>query len=167
MASRSASSLTNTTPRTCLCSPTTHPGSFRCSTHKKKPQPRVPRPNVPRNPSSSLKVFLLRVIKPSSHDLQRRKNFQPKPTRFCLMNGNRDAVTVSWSLFSSLVSLMFTTEYLVPCHFFCFSILNPFSGVRNIVCEYTCKYKILKCSVMIITIKIHYFDQKFLVEKIE
>nr|KYP59108.1 hypothetical protein KK1_014536 [Cajanus cajan] len=89
--------------RACLCSPTTHSGSFRCSLHKKKP-PRT----VSRNPSqshhldssmvakaNSLKAFLLQVIKPSSHDLHRRKNFQPKPSRFCLINGNNDAVAVS------------------------------------------------------------------------
>ncbi|KAJ1440078.1 hypothetical protein SESBI_02314 [Sesbania bispinosa] len=113
MASRTVPSITNShshsqshtnpTPRTCLCSPTTHPGSFRCSLHKKSHRA------VPKNPSknshhlepsmaaktNSLKAFLLQIIKPSSHDLHRRKNFQPKPTRFCLMNGNRDAVAVS------------------------------------------------------------------------
>ncbi|KAK7304733.1 hypothetical protein VNO77_42620 [Canavalia gladiata] len=114
MASRNAPSIskshshTKPTPspqstRACLCSPTTHPGSFRCSLHKKH------HPSVHRNPSNnyhhlessmvakanSLKAFLLQLIKPSSHDLHRRKNFQPKPTRFCLMNGNNDAVAVS------------------------------------------------------------------------
>ncbi|KAK7411670.1 hypothetical protein VNO78_03105 [Psophocarpus tetragonolobus] len=95
------------TKRACLCSPTTHPGSFRCSLHKKTHR------TVSRNPSNnnnishnlnssmaaktnSLKAFLLQVIKPSSQDLHRRKNFQPKPTRFCVMNnGNIDAVAVS------------------------------------------------------------------------
>ncbi|KAG4991011.1 hypothetical protein JHK87_024468 [Glycine soja] len=93
------------TKRACLCSPTTHPGSFRCSFHKK------PLRTVPRNPSNNtshhhldssifsakadslMKAFLLQVIKPSSHDLHRRKSFQPKPTRFCLMNGNNDGVS--------------------------------------------------------------------------
>ncbi|XP_061351172.1 uncharacterized protein LOC133296242 [Gastrolobium bilobum] len=119
MASRSAPSNskshshTNPPPphppasRTCLCSPTTHPGSFRCSMHK-KPHKALPRsmPTYPSNnthhwelpmaaKANSLKAILLQVIKPSSHDLHRRKNFQPKPSRFCLMNGNRDAVAVS------------------------------------------------------------------------
>ncbi|BAT79898.1 hypothetical protein LR48_Vigan04g027300 [Vigna angularis] len=108
MASKVAPSIPKSQPhikRACLCSPTTHPGSFRCSLHKRKPHI-----TVPRNPSNnshlfhsspmpskphSLKPFLQLVIKPSSHDLHRRKNFHPKPTRFSLMNGNNDAVPVS------------------------------------------------------------------------
>ncbi|KAJ1382365.1 hypothetical protein SESBI_44281 [Sesbania bispinosa] len=109
MASRNASSITKsqysqtkTSPsRTCLCSPTNHPGSFRCSMHK-KPAPRavVARP-LPQSPPSSsvphqsLKAILLQIIKPSSNDAHRKKNFQPKPSRFCLMNSNRGAVAVS------------------------------------------------------------------------
>ncbi|TKY73040.1 hypothetical protein E2542_SST01787 [Spatholobus suberectus] len=106
MATRIAPSISKSqshTKRACLCSPTTHPGSFRCSLHKK------PLRTVTRNPSNtshhldssmaakanSLKAFLMQVIKPSSHDLHRRKNFHPKPSRFCLMNGNNDAVEVS------------------------------------------------------------------------
>ncbi|KAK9281441.1 hypothetical protein L1049_004343 [Liquidambar formosana] len=42
-----------------------------------------------------LKAFLMHIIKPSSQGLQRRKNFQPRPTRFCLMNSNGDGVAVS------------------------------------------------------------------------
>ncbi|KAK7292008.1 hypothetical protein RIF29_07616 [Crotalaria pallida] len=111
---KSHNSHTNTTPtppsRTCLCSPTNHPGSFRCNMHKKPPRATAARP-LPRSPSStnphhldspmlvkanSLKAILLQIIKPSSHDLHKRKTFHPKPTRFCLMNnGNRDAVAVS------------------------------------------------------------------------
>lgn len=107
--SKSHSRTNKPQSRTCLCSPTTHPGSFRCSMHK-KPHRSVSR-QIPKNPFhcsnscneispmvakvNSLKAFLLQVIKPSSHDVHRRKNFQPKPTRFCLMNGNRDAVVVS------------------------------------------------------------------------
>ncbi|ONI16354.1 hypothetical protein PRUPE_3G093700 [Prunus persica] len=33
-----------------------------------------------------LNAFLKLMIKPSSHHLQRRMNFKPRPTRFCLMN---------------------------------------------------------------------------------
>ncbi|TKY54766.1 hypothetical protein E2542_SST19178 [Spatholobus suberectus] len=114
MASRSASttksqhSHTSQPPRTCLCSPTTHRGSFRCSMHKKPPRgvarplPRSPSPNPHHHWNSSmaakansLKAILLQMLKPSSHDLHRRKSFQPKPTRFCLMNGNTGAVAVS------------------------------------------------------------------------
>ncbi|KAE9602330.1 hypothetical protein Lalb_Chr12g0198451 [Lupinus albus] len=83
----------------CLCSPTTHLGSFRCSVHKKPP--RGSAPPLPRGPSmhvkpNSLKAILLQIIKPSSsHGHHKRKTFHQKPTRFCLMNGNRDAVAVS------------------------------------------------------------------------
>ncbi|OAY46981.1 uncharacterized protein LOC110617041 [Manihot esculenta] len=91
--------------RTCLCSPTTHPGSFRCSLHRN--YQRVPSRRSSSSSSSnnwelaviakanSLKAFLLQIIKPSSHDLQRRRNFRPRPSRFCLMNANRDGFAVS------------------------------------------------------------------------
>nr|DAD27298.1 TPA_asm: hypothetical protein HUJ06_028766 [Nelumbo nucifera] len=111
MASRNVSSNSkpqNPAIRTCLCSPTNHPGSFRCSLHRnsRKLYTRssvhvvsnsttnrsdwrmVDKPNL-------LKEFLMQIIKPSKHDLRRRSNFQPKPTRFCLMNSNSGGVTVS------------------------------------------------------------------------
>ncbi|KAI4335629.1 hypothetical protein L6164_014261 [Bauhinia variegata] len=120
MASRARNALSNSntnpspspSPRTCLCSPTTHPGSFRCSLHrnKNKTQVRTLAPPVvqvssnhlhrqresPTSPKAdSVQAILLKIIKPSTNDLQSRKNFQTKPTRFCLMNGNRDVVAVS------------------------------------------------------------------------
>ncbi|XP_057432710.1 uncharacterized protein LOC130725508 [Lotus japonicus] len=95
MASRSASSSSSS--RTCMCSPTTHPGSFRCSMHKNRPRSVLPRNTSNYNPhrsdsskANSLKAILLQIIKPSNQDLHRRKNFQPKPTRFYLMNSNTD-----------------------------------------------------------------------------
>lgn len=114
MASRNGSSCSVTArsqSRTCLCAPTSHPGSFRCSNHKKPPRAMVvsrPTATLPRSPSSSdpycdqsismaaiakansLKAILLQIIKqPStSHDVHRRKTFHPKPTRFSLMNRN-------------------------------------------------------------------------------
>ncbi|EEF30937.1 conserved hypothetical protein [Ricinus communis] len=109
MASKNASSNskshTHQQARTCLCSPTTHPGSFRCSLHRNfnrfsnrsrtaHVSPRKWELSVIAK-ANSLKAFLLQIIKPSSHDLQRRRNFQPRPTRFCLMNANRDGVAVS------------------------------------------------------------------------
>ncbi|KAL5774782.1 hypothetical protein ACOSP7_012339 [Xanthoceras sorbifolium] len=113
MASKYASSSNNSksqtpTRTTCLCSPTKHPGSFRCSHHRNMQRSYSRSTTTVRFSSSdrswelaviakaqALKAFLLQIIKPSSHDLQRRRNFQPKPTRFCLMNGNRDGVAVS------------------------------------------------------------------------
>ncbi|KAH7546277.1 hypothetical protein FEM48_Zijuj01G0183200 [Ziziphus jujuba var. spinosa] len=91
--------------RSCLCSPTNHPGSFRCSLHRNSHKATAGDHQMRLRPSSnnvqwdlailakanSIKEFILRVIKPSSHDIQRRRNFQPnKPTRFCLMNNNRE-----------------------------------------------------------------------------
>ncbi|RRT75884.1 hypothetical protein B296_00030799, partial [Ensete ventricosum] len=40
----------------------------------------------------SVRAVLLKIISPSSHDLRRRRNFQPKPSRFQLMNGDGRAV---------------------------------------------------------------------------
>ena len=92
--------------RTCLCSPTTHPGSFRCSLHrnfrKVSSGSRTGRVGSNHNwdltvvaKANPFKAILLQIIKPSSHDLQRRRDFQPRPTRFCLMNANRNGVAVS------------------------------------------------------------------------
>ncbi|KAL9242474.1 hypothetical protein vseg_016467 [Gypsophila vaccaria] len=79
------------TPRTCLCSPTNHPGSFRCQLHRNT--------NTNTNNSQSatkkvaanikeksMKAMLLQLIKPSSHNLRRRGRFQAQPTRFYLLN---------------------------------------------------------------------------------
>ena len=89
-----ASSKSNTLKRICTCSPTTHPGSFRCSLHRNV---RKSSKNSSYSTSSnwelaknmakgnSLKSLLLQIIQPSSHDLQRRRNFQPKPSRFFLV----------------------------------------------------------------------------------
>jgi len=131
MASRNASSMTNSHShtnqqhRTCMCSPTNHPGSFRCSKHKKPPRNVVARPSssssselnhyfdhtsmeMAAKVNNSLKAILLKIIKHrSSHDLHRRKNFQPKPTRFFVMNH----VAVAWP---SIKDINF------------FSIINPF-----------------------------------------
>ncbi|KAH8506435.1 hypothetical protein Peur_044341 [Populus x canadensis] len=92
--------------RTCLCSPTTHPGSFRCSLHrnfrKVSSGSRIGRVGSNHNwdltvvaKANPFKAILLQIIKPSSHDLHRRRDFQPRPTRFCLMNANRNGVAVS------------------------------------------------------------------------
>lgn len=113
-----SSSSSSSSSRTCLCSPTNHPGSFRCSLHRAH-HPRkasagesaVHDANANRSKTKTmmmatssskpglLKAFLMQIIKPSSHHLQRRRNFQPRPTRFCLMNsghgGGHDGVAVS------------------------------------------------------------------------
>lgn len=105
----------------CLCSPTSHPGSFRCSLHRSSRSPaRIsdPKPQKKRvlDPSllskvGAVKAFLMQLIKPSSRHLQRRRNFQPKPTRFCGLN-NHNPVAVSW--FSSIfLNFLFFFSFLV------------------------------------------------------
>ncbi|XP_047942521.1 uncharacterized protein LOC125189271 [Salvia hispanica] len=83
--------------RACMCSPTNHPGSFRCSLHKSvatKPQtPPSGRLNMRR---SAMKNSLVRIgavegewvrralaalIRPSSHQQRRRAEFRRRPTR--------------------------------------------------------------------------------------
>ncbi|GAV70906.1 hypothetical protein CFOL_v3_14404, partial [Cephalotus follicularis] len=94
--------------RTCLCSPTTHPGSFRCALHRNSQKVSGKSTSVSINvnrlmnsevmitsKTNVVKAFLMQIIKPSSRDLQRRRNFQPKPTRFCQMCSNGHGVPVS------------------------------------------------------------------------
>ncbi|KAK8660952.1 hypothetical protein V6N13_051857 [Hibiscus sabdariffa] len=100
-----ASPNSNSQPRRCLCAPTSHPGSFRCSLHRDfttspariKAVHVSPTPNHRQSAmltkAKSVKAFLFQIIKPSSHDMQRRRSFQPKPSRFCLLNGNGVAVS--------------------------------------------------------------------------
>nr|XP_043637732.1 uncharacterized protein LOC122608704 [Erigeron canadensis] len=101
--------------KTCLCSPTTHPGSFRCSLHKNSN-------NGARNLNGSsnenndlsnyrshrlyarrsamtnslvrigtvegdlVKRALASLIRPSSHQQRRRNDFQRRPSRLSLMS---------------------------------------------------------------------------------
>ncbi|GMJ07553.1 hypothetical protein HRI_004424500 [Hibiscus trionum] len=100
--SRASSSNSKSEPRTCLCSPTSHPGSFRCTLHRnlnKKPSTRNRMRAVHDSPkyhanAKPTKTVLLQIIKPASHCTQRRRNFQPMPSRFCLLNGNNNRVGV-------------------------------------------------------------------------
>ncbi|WOK91609.1 hypothetical protein Cni_G00300 [Canna indica] len=100
----SSSSSSSSSSRTCLCAPTTHPGSFRCSLHRSTRNKISNRPAAVKSPelmtikgggggggakvkSSSVRAVLLKMmISPSSRGLRRRKNFQPTPSRFRLMN---------------------------------------------------------------------------------
>ncbi|KAL3497322.1 hypothetical protein ACH5RR_040054 [Cinchona calisaya] len=95
--------------RTCLCSPTTHPGSFRCSLHKNSPPPQQQSPSQSIAYSlknltiqrSAMKNSLVRIgtvegdlvkralaalIRPSSHQIRRRSNFQRRPSRLSVMS---------------------------------------------------------------------------------
>ncbi|KAH6757455.1 serine-rich protein-like protein [Perilla frutescens var. hirtella] len=92
--------------RTCMCSPTNHPGSFRCSLHKAGTATRRAetasygnsgRLNMRR---SAMKNSLVRIgtvegewvkralaalIRPSSHHQRRRGEFQPRRSRLSVM----------------------------------------------------------------------------------
>ncbi|KAM0957033.1 hypothetical protein ACFX2I_025167 [Malus domestica] len=95
--------------RTCLCSPTTHPGSFRCALHKNSPragQSSSYHSSISLNyRRSAMKNSLVRIggvegdlvkralsalIRPSSHSQRRRVDFQPKPSRLSAMSKASD-----------------------------------------------------------------------------
>ncbi|KAK4600679.1 hypothetical protein RGQ29_010364 [Quercus rubra] len=93
--------------KTCMCSPTSHPGSFRCSLHKNSGHDNGSHHNAPFSQNrlnmrrSAMKNSLVRIggvegewvkraltalIRPSSHQLRRRANFEPTPSRLCVMS---------------------------------------------------------------------------------
>ncbi|PKU66550.1 uncharacterized protein LOC110111694 [Dendrobium catenatum] len=91
--------------KTCMCSPTTHPGSFRCSLHKglrQNPAAAVSSPSNRLNARRSamtnslvrigtvegdlVKRALAALIRPSSHRQRRRADFQPRPSRLSKMS---------------------------------------------------------------------------------
>ncbi|RRT37091.1 hypothetical protein B296_00046187, partial [Ensete ventricosum] len=94
--------------RTCLCSPSTHPGSFRCNLHKGLDLHNPSHVVAAASPSNRLnarrsamtnslvrigavegewvKRALAALIRPSSHQQRRRANFQPRPTRLSRMS---------------------------------------------------------------------------------
>ncbi|GMI82009.1 hypothetical protein like AT5G11090 [Hibiscus trionum] len=107
------SSQSHCSKRACLCSPTHHPGSFRCSLHRssasaphfnrqKEDQSKAGMTLMMSTESSSsssksslMKAFLMQIIRPSSHGLQRRRNFHPKPSRFSSLHSSANGVPVS------------------------------------------------------------------------
>nr|XP_009798216.1 PREDICTED: uncharacterized protein LOC104244483 [Nicotiana sylvestris]XP_016515169.1 PREDICTED: uncharacterized protein LOC107831884 [Nicotiana tabacum] len=98
--------------KTCMCSPTTHPGSFRCSLHKNMSQNRGHSNsssyrssyhlNMRRSAMTNslvrigtvegelVKRALAALIRPSSHHLRRRDDFQPRPSRLSVMSKAED-----------------------------------------------------------------------------
>uniref|UniRef100_A0A7N0RHU0 Serine-rich protein-like protein n=1 Tax=Kalanchoe fedtschenkoi TaxID=63787 RepID=A0A7N0RHU0_KALFE len=92
--------------RTCMCSPTTHPGSFRCSLHKNFNSNHAPyssnRLNARRSAMTNslvrigtvegdlVKRALAALIRPSSHQQRRRSAFQPRPSRLSVMSKASD-----------------------------------------------------------------------------
>ncbi|KAL2548688.1 serine-rich protein-related [Forsythia ovata] len=99
--------------RTCLCSPTTHPGSFRCALHKNNfgggggggnhsisytPNRLNARRSAMTNSlvrigtveGDLVKRALSALIRPSSHQQRRRFDFQPRPSRLSIMSKAED-----------------------------------------------------------------------------
>ncbi|WOH00987.1 hypothetical protein DCAR_0520365 [Daucus carota subsp. sativus] len=90
--------------RTCMCSPTNHPGSFRCGLHKNSPSQAGTssypsnRLNARRSAMTNslvrigtvegdlVKRALAALIRPSSHSQKRRGSFQPRPSRLSVMS---------------------------------------------------------------------------------
>ncbi|KAK4747101.1 hypothetical protein SAY87_026138 [Trapa incisa] len=91
--------------RTCMCSPTNHPGSFRCSLHKNSGGGNQQSVSFPSNRlnmlRSAMKNSIVRIggvegelmkrslaalIRPSSHQQRRRAFFQPRPSRLSVMS---------------------------------------------------------------------------------
>lgn len=94
------------TRRRCMCSPTTHPGSFRCSLHKNVANPHGQ--GTASYPTNSLNMrrsamtnslvriggvegewvrrALTTLIRPSSHHLKRRAAYQSRPSRLSIMS---------------------------------------------------------------------------------
>lgn len=100
----------------CTCSPTTHPGSFRCSLHKNtttnrssgqsntSPYHSSHQLNMRRSAMTNslvrigtvegdlVKRALAALIRPSSHQLRRRCDFQPRPSRLSVMSKADDQI---------------------------------------------------------------------------
>ncbi|XP_010557627.1 PREDICTED: uncharacterized protein LOC104826566 [Tarenaya hassleriana] len=98
--------------RTCLCSPTNHPGSFRCSLHKAAAA-RGSHAQTSYSPNNRLharrsamtnslvricgvegelvKRALAALIRPSSHHQRRRADFHPRPSRLSVMSKAEDS----------------------------------------------------------------------------
>ncbi|CAH8369886.1 unnamed protein product [Eruca vesicaria subsp. sativa] len=98
--------------RRCMCSPTTHPGSFRCSLHKNVANPHGQGAATTSYSSNGLNMrrsamtnslvriggvegewvrrALTTLIRPSSHQLKRRSAYQPRPSRLSVMSKAED-----------------------------------------------------------------------------
>ncbi|MBA0709063.1 hypothetical protein Golax_024132 [Gossypium laxum] len=104
----SSASSSKQTKRTCMCSPTTHPGSFRCSLHKSFNTSHAGTGYAPSNRlnarRSAMTNSLVRIggvegdlvrralsalIRPSSHQQRRREAFHPRPSRLSVMSSPR------------------------------------------------------------------------------
>ncbi|KNA22668.1 hypothetical protein SOVF_031160 [Spinacia oleracea] len=104
---RQPATATTGQKKSCMCSPTNHPGSFRCSLHKNSPNR-----NVSVQPYQSNRLYARRsamtnslvrigtvegdlvrralasLIRPSSHQQKRRGDFQPRKSRLSMVSTN-------------------------------------------------------------------------------
>ncbi|KAK4343292.1 hypothetical protein RND71_036386 [Anisodus tanguticus] len=106
--------VTNQQKKTCMCSPTNHPGSFRCSMHKKmdvrRSRHQTPSSSSLYGSNNSIRLHMRRsamtnslvrigtvegefvkralaaLIRPSSHQQRRRVDFQRRPSRLSLIS---------------------------------------------------------------------------------
>lgn len=92
--------------KTCMCSPTNHPGSFRCSLHRNGNNSSSSTMHSHLNARRSamtnslvriggvegewVRRALTALIRPSSHHMRRRESFQPRPSRLCHMTTAED-----------------------------------------------------------------------------
>ncbi|GLJ26288.1 hypothetical protein SUGI_0505280 [Cryptomeria japonica] len=92
----------------CLCSPSTHPGAFRCSLHRTCPPSSAPSNSQLHIRRSAMKISLVRIgsvkggewvkralsalIRPSSHQLRRRMAFHLQPSRLRHMTTAKDKI---------------------------------------------------------------------------
>lgn len=121
--------------KTCMCSPTNHPGSFRCSLHRNNasggshhtgsyPSNRL---NMRRSAMTNslvrigsvegewVKRALTALIRPSSHQQKRRAGFQSRPSRLSVMSKAEDRwflCNTGWLIFRS--SLYFSHHRFRP-----------------------------------------------------
>ncbi|GLJ26319.1 hypothetical protein SUGI_0506240 [Cryptomeria japonica] len=80
----------------CLCSPSNHPGAFRCNLHRNCPSSASPNSQLQMRRSAMknslvrigsveggewMKKVLSALIRPSSHQIRRRTSFRPQPSR--------------------------------------------------------------------------------------
>ncbi|CAN4096570.1 unnamed protein product [Withania somnifera] len=103
-------SVINRQKKTCMCSPTNHPGSFRCSMHKKMDVRRNSSRETVSYDSNSIRLHMRRsamtnsivrigsvegelvkrslaaLIRPSSHQQRRRVHFQRRPSRLSFVS---------------------------------------------------------------------------------
>ncbi|KAJ0989516.1 hypothetical protein J5N97_007872 [Dioscorea zingiberensis] len=81
--------------RSCACSPTTHPGSYRCSLHKEIRSYAAVVPSAIRIEPVGINwvrraLALAAVTRPSSHLHRRKAAFQPRPSRLSAVSSAAD-----------------------------------------------------------------------------